>query len=131
MSILPEDQSTAYRYLQEADRVIDAGNPTEGSILLYKSITHALTCLAIQRGLPHATPEDLSAVASELDEERESEYLHFISFAAARALHDNVEHMERLQFLRRDFLSAVAASRGAFYWYFHMPRLPVSVRTWL
>lgn len=110
MPITADDQGAVYGYLEDADRAIEAGNPGEGSILLYKSIAHALTCLARQRGFPHATAEDLSAFASKLDAEHKSEHLHFISFAAARALHDNVE----MEFADQDELLLSRPDLGEF-----------------
>ena len=92
MSAATEDQATAYKYLKDADLAIEGGNITAGSMLLYMSIEHAMACLAKQRGLPHATREDLSAFASKLDAEQESQHLHFVNFASARALRDNAVH---------------------------------------
>ena len=91
MSTATEDQSIAYKYLEDADRAIEAGKTAAGSTLLYKSIAHAMTCLAKQRGLPHETNEDLFAFASELDAEKQTEYLHFVSYSSARSLYDNIE----------------------------------------
>ena len=92
MSTRTEDQATAYRYLEEAGLAIEAGNISAGALLIYSSIEHAMSCLARERGLPHSTRQDLSAFASILDDERESEHLHFVNFASAGALRDNTVH---------------------------------------
>ena len=92
MSTTTEDQATAYRYLEEAGLAIEAGNISAGAVLLYNSIEHTMSCLARERGLPHKTRQDLSAFASILDEEHESQHLHFVNFASASALRDNVVH---------------------------------------
>ena len=92
MTSITDDQAKAYNYLEEADTAINSGNIAAGTMLLYAAIEHTMTCLAKQRGLPHATREDLSAFASKLDAEHASQHQHFVSFASARALRDNVAH---------------------------------------
>ena len=92
MSTGIEDQATAYRYLEEAGLAIEAGNISAGAVLLYTSVEHTMSCLARERGLPCKTRQDLSSFASMLDEEHESQHLHFVNFASASALRDNTVH---------------------------------------
>lgn len=92
MPLISDNQAKAYSYLEEADTAIKSGDTAAGTMLLYAAIEYTMTCLAKQRGLPHATRGDLSAFASKLDAEHTSQHRHFVSFASARALRDNIAH---------------------------------------